>query len=75
MANNLKRRSLEELQELVRGRGKKFVSVAEGAELYSLGIHSFRELAGEANAVYHVKRRVLINTELIDEYLETFRDM
>lgn len=25
-------------------------------------------------AVYHVKRVVLVNTEIVDEYLENFRD-
>lgn len=75
MANSLKKRNLEELQELVRGRGKKFVSVQEGAALYSLGVHTFRDMAEEAGAVYHVKRRVLINTEIFDEFMESFRDM
>lgn len=42
--------------------------------LYSMGLHSFQELAKEANAVYHVKRIVLVNTEVIDEYMENFRD-
>ena len=40
----------------------------------SMGVHTFQELAKDAKAVYHVKRIVLINTELIDEYLENFRD-
>ena len=53
---------------------KKFVRYDEGAKLYSMGLHSFQELAKEANAVYHVKRIVLVNTEVIDEYMENFRD-
>ena len=39
-----------------------------------MGVHTFQELAKDAKAVYHVKRIVLINMELIDEYLENFRD-
>ena len=70
-----RKKSLEEIQELVRGRGKKFVSIEEGALLYSLGRNTFRDMAEDAGAVYHVKRRVLINTEVFDEYLESFRDM
>lgn len=46
----------------------------EGAKLYSMGLHTFQELAKDVKAVYHVKRVVLVNTELIDEYLENFRD-
>ena len=54
--------------------GKKFVRYEEGAMLYSMGLHTFQDLAKEAGAIYHVKRIVLVNTELIDEYLETFKD-
>lgn len=63
-----------ELERLVRGQGKKFVRLKEGAALYSMGINSFRELAKDAGAIYHIKKIVLINTELIDEFLESFRD-
>lgn len=52
---------------------KKFVSTKEGAELYSMGYHSFRSLAEEAGAVYKIGGKVLINTELFEKYLETFR--
>ena len=53
---------------------KKFVRYEEGAQLYSMGLHTFQELAKDAKAVYHVKRVVLVNTEIVDEYLENFRD-
>ena len=64
------RAEVPELENLL----KKFVRYDEGAKLYSMGLHSFQELAREANAVYHVKRIVLVNTEVIDEYMENFRD-
>lgn len=63
-----------ELDKLVQTGRKKFVRYAEGAALYSLGIHTFQEIAKEANAVYRVKRCVLVNTEKVDEYLEHFCD-
>ncbi len=49
---------------------KKWVRYKEGAVLYSMGIHTFMELAKEAKAVYHIKRIVLVNTEKLDEYIE-----
>ena len=61
--------NVEQLEALVRGRGKKFVSLKEGADLYSLGLHSFREIA---KAIYKIKSRVLVNTEKVDEFLEVF---
>lgn len=68
------RKEIPELEKLVQTGRKKFVRYEEGAKLYSMGLHSFQELAKEAKAVYHLKRIVLVNTELIDEYLENFRD-
>jgi len=64
-----------ELDKLVQTGRKKFVRYAEGAALYSLGIHTFQEVAKEANAVYRVKRCVLVNTEKVDEYLENFCEL
>ena len=46
---------------------KKFVRYQEGAELYSIGLTKFQELAKEAKAVY------LVNCEIFEKSLETFR--
>ena len=61
------RKEVNELGEKVKKKAKKFVRYKEGAELYSMGLHTFEALAKEAKAVYHVGNIVLINTELIDE--------
>lgn len=55
-------------------RYKKFVRYDEGAELYSMGKTSFMKIAKEARATYKVRNIVLVNTELVDKYLETFRE-
>lgn len=52
---------------------KKFVRYKDGAELYSMSQSKFEELAKDAKAVYKVNKLVLVNTEILDEYLETFR--
>ena len=52
---------------------KKFVRYQEGAKMYSMGLTKFQELAKEAKACYKIGRLVLVNTEILDEYLETFR--
>lgn len=74
MANKRKSVEVAELEKMVRGCGKKFVRYEEGAKLYSMGLHTFQQLAKDAGAVYHVKRVVLVNTQIIDEFLEAFRD-
>ena len=68
------RANVPELENLLKYGKKKFVRYDEGAKLYSMGLHSFQELAKEAGAVYHVKRIVLVNTEVIDAYMENLKD-
>jgi hypothetical protein len=52
---------------------KKFVRYSEGAKAYSMGLTKFQELAKDAKACYKVGQLVLVNTEILDKYLETFR--
>ena len=72
MGNN--RSKVPDLEKIVKGGRKKFVRYEEDAMLYTMGIHTFQQLAKDARALYHVKRIVLDNLDLIDEYLEAFRD-
>ena len=65
---------MESLRTMVRSDGKKFLRLDEGAALYSIGLNTFRDIARDAGAIYRVKRIVLVNTELIDEFLETFHE-
>ena len=53
----------------------EFVKYEEGVAMFSMGIHSFMDLAKEAKAVYRIRRIVLVNTEIIEDYLENFRDL
>ena len=66
--------ALENVSGAVSAGQKKFVSYKEGKDLYSVGLHTFEQLAKDAGAVYHIKRRVLVNTQKVDEYLENFCD-
>ena len=65
--------TLDSVDKIVKS-GKKFVSYQEGKDLYSVGLHTFEQMAKDAGAVYHIKRRVLVNTEIMDDYMENFRD-
>ena len=44
---------------------KKFVRYQEGAELYSIGLTKFQELAKEAKAVYKIDKVALVNCEIL----------
>lgn len=63
----------EELYKNMKVISKKYVRVNEGAELFSLGVNTFRRLADEAQAVYKVDRIVLVNVELFEKNLESYR--
>ena len=47
---------------------------AEGAQLYSMGLHSFENLAKDAGAVRKVKGVVLVNLEKVDAFIESFAE-
>lgn len=53
---------------------KKFVRYKEGAQKYSIGLTKFQALAKEAKAVYKIDSLALVNCELFERYLETFRE-
>ena len=61
---------INEMTKNLSGGKKKWVRYDEGAILYSMGTHSFEQLAKEAKAVYRVRNIVLVNTEKVDEYME-----
>lgn len=74
MAYKRKTIETEELRKMIKDGKKKSVRMNEGATLYSVGINTFRELAVDAGAIYKLKKITLVNTVLIDEYLEHFRE-
>ncbi|MGN0334002.1 MAG: DUF6462 family protein [Lachnospiraceae bacterium] len=69
-----KRKQVPELERMVREKRKKYVRYEEGAQLYSMGLHTFQQLAKEAGAIYRIKRIVLVNLDILDEYMEAFRE-
>ena len=50
----------------------RFVRYPEGAEMYSMSLSKFQQLAKDAKACYKMNRLVLVNLDILDEYLETF---
>ena len=52
---------------------KRFVRYKEGAEMYSMCQSKFEKMAKEAKATYKLDKLVLVNCDIFEEYLETFR--
>ena len=67
------RNGIKELEPMVKSGKKRFVRYLEGAERYSMGLHTFEQIAKEAGAIYKIRRLVLVNLDIFDEYLDTFR--
>ena len=66
------RKPIENIEELVKAKKKIYVRYAEGAELFSMGLHSFQNLAKDAGAIRKVKGCVLVNLEKVQEFIESF---
>ena len=66
----IQRKELSVMQEI---NGKRFVRYKEGAEMYSISQSLFEILAKQAGAIYKIGRAVLVNCEIFEAYLETFR--
>lgn len=67
-------KELHEINKEVKQGIKKFVRYKEGADLYSMGLHTFQQLSKEAGAVYKIRGIALVNTEVFDDFLENFRE-
>lgn len=68
------RKEVSNMEHLLSGGKKKFVRYEEGAAMFSLGVHTFEQIAKDAKAIYKIGRIVLVNTEIVEEYLENFRE-
>ena len=60
--------------ETTKKYAKKFVRYREGAEKYSIGLTKFQELSKEAEAVYKIDGIALVNCEIFEKFLESFRE-
>ena len=52
---------------------RRLVRYKEGAEMYSMGMNKFQTLAKDAGAILKIDRMVLVDLDIFDQYLETFR--
>ena len=52
---------------------KRFIRYQEGAEIYSMSVRKFQDMAKAAGAGYKVGKMALVKCEIFDKYMETFR--
>ena len=65
-----KRKEDEKYMEHIASGAKKFVKYDEGAQIMSMEIHAFMELAKEAKAVYHIRRMEQVIISLLTKWKE-----
>ena len=73
---NIERKGIKEYAKSNKKSGKekkRLVRYKEGAEMYSMGMNKFQTLAKDAGAILKIDRMVLVDLDIFDQYLETFR--
>ena len=59
-----------DLDKYIVEEKRTFVSYAQGARMYSMNYYSFVKLAKEAGANIRVKKKVVIDLGIVEDYLE-----
>lgn len=59
-----------DLEKYVEAGQRRYASYAQGARLYSLNYYSFVKLAKQAGANIQIKKKVIVDLELVERYLE-----
>ncbi len=68
--------SINQLKDMIEQNPKSkadFLRPKQGAIKYNMSRTSFTKLALEAGALYKINSVVLINVEIFERYIETFR--
>ena len=59
-----------DLDKYLEGRRRKYTTYAQGAKLYSMHYYAFVKLAKEAGANIKIKKKVLIDLDILERYVE-----
>ena len=61
-----------DLDRFIEERKKTYVSYSQGARMYSMNYYAFVKLAKQAGANQRIKKNVVVNLDLVEEYLEKY---
>lgn len=64
---------IPDLENLILTGQKKFIRYDIGEELYSVSDKTLRDWVKSSGSEYKIGRMVLINVNILDEWLENFR--
>ena len=64
-----------DLDRYLEGRKKRYTTYGLGAGMYSLNYYSFVRRCKEAGANIQIKKKVIVDLDILDAYLESAIDM
>jgi len=64
---------MEENKEQVVSGWKKYRRYQDGADYYDMSLSSFQRLAMDAGAVSKINRIAIVNCEIFEKYIDSFR--
>lgn len=64
-----------DLDKYLEGRGRKFVTYSEGADIYDIPYYSFVRLAKEAKANYSLRKTAIVDVGIVEQYLDEHPDV
>ena len=70
-----KSRGFPNLDKYLNERGRKLVNYKEGAEIDGIPYYSFVRLAKEAGANYTLRKSVVIDIDIIEQFLDDNPDV
>ena len=59
-----------DLDQFLGGRRKRYTTYGRGAIQYSLNYYTFVKLAKEAGANIRIRKKVIVDLDILDAYLE-----
>lgn len=63
-----------DLDRYIDGKKRRFVTYAQGANIYSVNYYSFVKLAKAAGANLQIKKKVVIDIDMVEKYLEEHQE-
>ncbi len=69
------KKSMNQLKEMIRkdDETKRFIRCRQGVELYNMSRPQFVKLAIEAGAAYKINSMILVDKNIFEQYLDTFK--
>ena len=59
-----------DLEKYLEGKKRKYTTYGLGASMYSLNYYTFVKLVREAGANFQIKKKVVVDLEIFESYLE-----